>query len=305
MTFSYSIAAGGSIHIVSRRGAFRIVEQLPQLREHVGAVAVVQLGDEREMVDASDDRVERAHVGVEEQAHHELHADELVAQTDRLHLRLARHRAAQRGERVRHVHEERVRADGFDVARDVEDDGNAAQRAHHASGSDGVTDRLAHPVALGDLEVVRHALEATDRQARDDVIGAFEGPLAIGLGGHRQPDVASAREGVAQLDHSRQLGCVDVVEHDSRVLERRRVREIGQHPGRPVVAPAADDRDSRCGLHGRPPVVARRVGVRDQSRPRRRASAAASPRFATPSLVRMLETWTLAVLALMNNVSAT
>ena len=40
------------------------------------------------------------------------------------------------------------------------------------------------------------------------------------------------------------------------------------------------------------------------SRPRRRAAAAASPRFATPSLARMFETCTLAVLAEMNNASA-
>jgi hypothetical protein len=40
-----------------------------------------------------------------------------------------------------------------------------------------------------------------------------------------------------------------------------------------------------------------------RSSPRRWATAAASPRPATPSLARMLETWTLAVFSVMNNVS--
>jgi len=55
-------------------------------------------------------------------------------------------------------------------------------------------------------------------------------------------------------------------------------------------------RGSQPGYRGRP----RRVG-RPQSRPRRWAIAAASTRPAAPSLARMLETWTLAVLGLMNN----
>ena len=173
---------GGRIHPhrLARR-ALGIVEQVAQLRERVVAVGVVQLGDERQVVHAADDRVELPHVGVEQQAHHVLHADQLVAEPDGLHLRLrvtARHSAVSGLDTLM---KKRVGAHGLDVARDVEHDGDAAQRAHHAAGPDGVADGLAHPVTLGDLEVVRHALETADREARDHVVGAFERAPAIGL----------------------------------------------------------------------------------------------------------------------------
>src|SRR5512132_2517449 len=65
----------------------------------------------------------------------------------------------------------------------------------------------------------------------------------------------------------------------------------GPHPGRlqePQLLDTADEGRARARDHG-------------LSRPRRWATAAASPRPATPSLARILETWTPAVLGAMNS----
>ena len=51
---------------------------------------------------------------------------------------------------------------------------------HDAAGPDGVADRLLDAVALGDLEVVAHALEPAGRDADDDVVGAFERGALVG-----------------------------------------------------------------------------------------------------------------------------
>ena len=94
--------------------------------------------------------------------------------------------------------------------------GNAPQRAQHAAGADAVADRLADAVATRDLDVVLHAVEAADREARDHEVGARERPLAVELGGRREADAAAARDLAAELLHQLQALGVEVVQHDAR-----------------------------------------------------------------------------------------
>ena len=81
----------------------------PDRRAAIGAsanpsvAADPQRGHQREVVDAGGDRVDRVHRGVEQQAHRELEADQLVAQPHHPDLRLAADRPAERGQRVADV----------------------------------------------------------------------------------------------------------------------------------------------------------------------------------------------------------
>ena len=56
---------------------------------------------------------------------------------------------------------------------------------------------------------------------------------------------ALARDVAAQILHALHAFGVEIVQHDIGADERRRVREVGQQPRRPVVRPTADDRDLR------------------------------------------------------------
>jgi hypothetical protein len=79
-------------------------------------------------------------------------------------------------------------------------------------------------------------------------------------------------------------------------LDLRSARRIGNVAGAQHHDTGHDD--CHCGQGGQPPPAAHAA---HRSSPRRWATAAASPRPATPSLARIRETWTLAVLGVMNS----
>ena len=132
------------------------------------------------------------------------------------------------------------------TSRDVEQHRHAAQRAQDAAGTDAVADGLTDAVPLRDLDVVLHRIEAADRERGDDEVGAVErpAPVAFGLHGHR--DAAPAGDLGAEILHELHALGVEIVQHDVRVVQRRRVGEVGEEARRPVIAPAADDRDVRA-----------------------------------------------------------
>ena len=113
-------------------------------------------------------------------------------------------------------------------------------------GTDAVADGLADPVALRDLDVVLHAVEAADREAGDHEVGARERALAVGLGGRTS---ARCRAGCAisppsssmSFSRSASRSCSTT----SALVQRRRVGEVAEQARRPVVAAAADDHDAR------------------------------------------------------------
>ncbi len=111
----------------------------------------------------------------------------------------------------------------------------------------------------------------------------------ITFGPHRHRDVAAARDLVAELLHALHAFGVEIVQHDVDVGQRRRVREVGEQSRRPVVAAAADHRDTsahdldatRAAPPGRVPAGGRRRRPRPGSR--RRAWRGCSRRARSPS----------------------
>jgi hypothetical protein len=155
------------------------------------------------VIHADDLEVEAAEVDVEYLRECELRAGNLVAEPDGLHRRLARHCPAQCGHRVGDVEHPRVGTDLLHIARDGNEHRNVAQRPHDATRTHGVADRLLDPVALGDLEVMAHALERARRDAHDDVVGAFQRVAPIG--GRLDRD-ADAREPGDVADEAGDVG---------------------------------------------------------------------------------------------------
>ena len=72
-----------------------------------------------------------------------------------------------------------ARAEFFAVAEDGEPFGDGAEGFEETAGADGVSDALADAVLEGDVIVVADTFEATDFDAVDEVVGAFEKITAI------------------------------------------------------------------------------------------------------------------------------
>ena len=158
---------------------------------------------------------------------------------------------------------------------DVEHHRHAAQRAQQATRADAVADRLADPVAARDLDVVLHAVEAADREARDHEVGTRErracdrarrscvSPMPRRL-------AISPPSSSISFSRSASRSCSTTV----GLAQRRRVREVAQQARRPVVAASADDDDLRS--HDVAP-TSRAARPRLRSPPLRRAGSAATP----------------------------
>ncbi len=185
-------------------GLARVValQHLAQALEAVGA-GDVQLGDEREVVDARDRGRDLEEVGVEQLAQRELRAGDLVAEPHRLHRRLACHRAADRGHRVGEVEQPRVRTQVFHVAGELEEDRDVAQRADDAARPHAVAHRLHHAVARRDREVVAHRVEAAGGDVHDDVVGTLQSLALVGGAGRGHADAADVGDVLDELDHAR------------------------------------------------------------------------------------------------------
>ena len=143
--------------------------------------------------------------------------------------------AAQRGERVGDVEEARVGCDVLDVARDVEQHRDAAQRPAHAARADAVADRLDDAVPLGDLEIVAHAVEAADRERGDDEVGVRAAPCGGPV--RRAPSSrCSRRRAISVPSSAISVGAlvIEVVEDElGRRATTSRVREVGQQARAP------------------------------------------------------------------------
>ena len=86
-----------------------------------------------------------------------------VAQSDRADRARLGDRPAQHRHRVDVLEKQCIRAQLLHVAADVEQDRDRTQTAHDPADAEGVGDRLANPVALGDDEVDdRRGIQAAD-----------------------------------------------------------------------------------------------------------------------------------------------
>ncbi len=216
------------------RGAFGVAEERVQPDERVVVAFDLQRGGERVVVDAAEDRIDLVHAAVEQQAEDPRATDPLVAETDGLDVGLARHRPAQRGQRIGDVHEPRVGRDRFDVARDVEQHRDAAQGAQDAAGTDAVADRLPDAVALRDLDVVLHRVESTDGERGDHEIGAGERAAAVTLRLHPEIDAATPGDLRAEVLHQHHAPGVEIVQDDVA----RRSTTVCWRSRRAAVAPS-------------------------------------------------------------------
>ena len=91
----------------------------------------------------------------------------------------ALHRAAEHRHRVGVVEQDRVRAEAFHVAADVEHHRDRAQRAEDAGWPARVADVGVHAVLLGNLDVVPPDADRRGQDGAEDGVGAFERLLAV------------------------------------------------------------------------------------------------------------------------------
>ena len=88
-----------------------------------------------------------------------------------------------------------------------------------------------------------HRVEPAGGDVHDDVVGAFERLALVGGAGRGHADAADVGDVLDELDHARHRYRVDVLDHDLRVVQQRRVGEVDEQLRRPLVAAATDDRD--------------------------------------------------------------
>ena len=112
-------------------------------------------------------------------------------------------------------------------------------------GPDGVADRLLDAVALGDLEIVAHALERAGGDAHHHVVGALERLAPIGGGRHGDAGALQAVDVPDEVGHRGQRLGVDVLEHQLGLGERRRVHDVEEQLRDPLEARTTDDHDPR------------------------------------------------------------
>ena len=162
---------------------------------------------------------------------------------------LAGERPADRGHGVGEVEDPGVGTQLLDVAGDVEEHRDVAQRPHDTSGADGVADRLAHAVALRDLEVVTHRVRSHRSRCITTTKSASRSASRRSVVARgREPDTADVGEVLRELDHARQRRGIDVVQHDLGVTHNRGVDEVDEQLRCPLVAAATDDRDARAAM---------------------------------------------------------
>lgn len=119
--------------------------------------------------------------------------------------------------------------DFFDVAAEVEEDGDASLGIHDSAGTEGVADALIHSVGEGDVDVVFECLESTDSDEAEDVFGTFERTFSVevtlDLGGQS----AGFNVSLNQLVDHAEVVFVDVVEGDGYISEFGNAENVTEH----------------------------------------------------------------------------
>jgi hypothetical protein len=138
-----------------------------------------------------------------------------MAETDHLLVRRAFGvRLAEDRHRVGVVEQPRVRRDRREVLADPEQHGDRAQRAEDPADAERVADRLAQPVAGGQLEVEHRRLVHADLDHVDGEVGAVERRPPLRVGGDARPRPELLVEPVRQRGGGLQPLGVDVVQRE-------------------------------------------------------------------------------------------
>ena len=169
-----------------------LVHQGAQHREAIGAPDA-QGRDEWKVVDAADHRVDFMHPHIEEKTHCPGQTHQLVAQPDRRHRRLAGHRTTQCREGVADVYQQGARAAALHGPGDANGHRNAPQCTRDAAGTNAVAHRLAQAIAIGNLKVVAHGVEATNGEPGDHELGAVQRGVELRRGARPQAARHQAR----------------------------------------------------------------------------------------------------------------
>ena len=176
----------------------------------------------------------------------------LVADADQLEVGIfAHHRGADAAHGVAEIEHPGVGADGHDVAADVQDGRDDAQRVKEAARPAVLAVDLADAVLLRDVPVLLPKLEAiADLDGDDAEIGALQGSLAVGrrfqlVGQIARLDVAAAKG----LGARQRLG-VDVVQADGAAGEDLAPEQVAHDAQAEVGAARADENDFVGHIHG-------------------------------------------------------
>ena len=135
-------------------------------------------------------------------------------------------------------------ASAFDLAPNLEEGGHGAEVAEHAADADRVGDGLMQAVGFGDCDIWAVGfVGVADGEGGDDVVGAFEGSLAVGGDGEVCADAEVADHARRQWADQVEAPLVDVHEGDVAAREFGPREDVGDQAAGEGGASGADQGD--------------------------------------------------------------